>query len=139
MRIASLFVLLAAATLIAAAADRNVNLKVVPVHPTSPASGKEMFAAYCSSCHGVDGKGNGVAAPALKTHPTDLTGLSLKHGGKFPALDVVEAIQNGAITAHGSTEMPVWGPILRSVSSSPMIVKSRIANLTTYIESLQSK
>ena len=137
MRIASLVLLFGMTTLIAAGAD--VNVKVVPVKSTPVSSGRDMFAAYCASCHGVDGKGNGVAAPALKVHPADLTTLALRNGGKFPGLDVTQAIQNGAVIAHGTPEMPVWGPILQSISNGPIIVHHRIANITAYIESLQTK
>lgn len=137
MRIISTSLLVLIATLIAAAA--SVNMKVVPVQSTPPSSGREMFATYCATCHGADGKGSGAAAPALKMHPTDLTVLSLHNGGKFPALDVMVTIQDGAVAVHGTPEMPVWGPILKSVSSSPIVVRQRIANLTSYIESLQVK
>jgi len=107
---------------------------------TSPASGKEMFRAYCASCHGAEGKGNGPAAPALKKQPTDLTQLAKTNGGKFPALSVVASIKDGVQTGHGSKDMPVWGPILSSVSGdSPGAVDQRASNLVTYIQSIQAK
>src|ERR1039457_4011137 len=37
-----------------------------PVRRADITSGKNMFVNYCASCHGVDGKGNGPAAVALK-------------------------------------------------------------------------
>jgi len=87
-------------------------IKHVPATYTDPTAGKEMFNSYCASCHGVDGKGDGPAAPALKAVPTNLTTLALKNGGTFPAAHVATEIQGGAVTpAHGSKEMPVWGPI----------------------------
>ena len=36
-----------------------------PIKQTSAASGKEMFASYCSACHGAGGKGDGPAASAF--------------------------------------------------------------------------
>jgi len=108
--------------------------------PTSPASGKEMFRAYCASCHGPDGKGNGPAAPALKKQPTDLTLLAQKNGGKFPAMRVMSSIKDGAQAEHGSKDMPVWGPILSTVSSeNPAVVDQRVGNLVGYIQSIQVK
>lgn len=48
-------------------------IRHVPVKAGSPASGPEMYTAYCAVCHGIDGKGKGPAAEALKVPPTDLT------------------------------------------------------------------
>jgi mono/diheme cytochrome c family protein len=99
-----------------------------------------MFHAYCASCHGLDGKGNGPAAPALKTKPTDLTLLAKGSGGKFPAMRVMNSIKDGTQAGHGSKDMPVWGPILSTVSSdSPAVVTQRIGNLIGFIESMQAK
>jgi mono/diheme cytochrome c family protein len=33
---------------------------------------QEMFKTYCAACHGLEGKGNGPAAPALKKEPANL-------------------------------------------------------------------
>lgn len=100
-----------------------------------------MFNAYCASCHGQDGKGNGPAAPALKTPPADLAQLTLKNGGKFPELQVAQAIKGDWMTAaHGSKEMPVWGPVfLYLAHHDPAAMQLRVRNLTKYIESIQQK
>jgi len=113
----------------------------VPVKFTSPASGKDMYTAYCAVCHGRDGKGGGPAASALKIPPNDLTLLSKNNGGKYPSLKVVASIRNESeLPAHGSKEMPVWGTLFWSVSSGhESEVQQRVANLTKYIESLQAK
>jgi mono/diheme cytochrome c family protein len=127
-------------SLLLPAQETATKIKKVPAAPTSAASGKEMFDAYCASCHGVDGKGNGPAAPALKRQPTDLTLLAQKNGGKFPTMHVMSSIQDVTQNVHGSKDMPVWGPILSSVSSHDHnIVAQRIRNITSYIESLQVK
>lgn len=90
----------------------QTTIKHVPAPATSAASGSEMFKAYCASCHGVDGKGNGPAAAALKVMPTDLTSLSKTNGGKFPSAKVGATLRGEAdIAAHGSKEMPVWGKV----------------------------
>jgi len=41
--------------------------------------------------------------------------------------------------AHGSADMPVWGPVFRGLDPSDALVKVRIANVVTYIESIQVK
>jgi mono/diheme cytochrome c family protein len=116
-------------------------IKHVPASYTSPSSGKEMYDSYCASCHGVDGKGDGPAAPALKAVPTNLTTLAVKNSGTFPAAHVATKIQGGAmIPAHGSKEMPVWGPIFMTMGGhSTAQVELRIRNLTNYLESIQVK
>ncbi len=116
-------------------------IKHVPAAYTSPSSGKQMFDAYCASCHGTDAKGDGPAAPALKMPTTNLTALSVKNGGTFPAAHVAAVIQGDATTpAHGSKDMPVWGPIFMSIGGhSKADVQLRIRNLTNYLESLQLK
>jgi mono/diheme cytochrome c family protein len=116
-------------------------VKHVPVKSTSPASGKEMFADYCASCHGAEGKGNGPAAAALKTPPANLTVLSQKNGGNYPAMKIASILRGDAdLSAHGSKEMPVWGPLFRSVSGGHEgQVQQRINNLTNYVETLQVK
>ena len=116
-------------------------IKHVPATYTSPSSGKDMYMAYCASCHGADGKGEGPAAPALKMKPTNLTALDARNGGTFPASHVAAEIQGGSMTpAHGSKDMPVWGPIFMAMGGhSAAQVQLRIRNLTNYLESIQAK
>ena len=138
MRMAPLFVFLLGTLVLSAQEPTKINK--VPAQATPSDSGKGMFGAYCASCHGLDGKGSGPAAPALKVPPADLTLLARKNGGKYPSLVVVNAIKDGTGSAHGSKDMPVWGPILRSVSpNGNPVVQQRLTNLTTYIETLQVK
>jgi mono/diheme cytochrome c family protein len=116
-----------------------VTVKHVPITQTAPDSGKEMFTNYCAVCHGKDGKGNGPAASALKASPTDLTALAEKNNGKFPSSHVAAVIRGQAQTAaHGSQDMPVWGPLFSSLSQGhESQVQQRIANLNNYLETLQ--
>jgi len=120
--------------------DHKVTIKKVRAPQTSPASGEEMYVSYCASCHGKDGKGNGPAKPALKVPPTDLTMLAKQNKGTFPSAHVSTLLKAGDVTAHGSTDMPVWGPVFRSLSTGHEAeVQQRAMNLTKYIESLQAK
>ncbi len=116
-------------------------IKHVPATYTSPVSGKEMYTSYCASCHGADGKGDGPAAPALKMPATNLMTLAQRNGGVFPAAHIATEIQGGAMTlAHGSKDMPVWGPVFMALGThSAAQTQLRIRNLTNYLESIQAK
>jgi mono/diheme cytochrome c family protein len=117
-------------------------VKRVPAPNVNAASGKDMYVAYCASCHGATGAGNGPAASSLKTPPADLTQLASKNGGNFPYAKVQQSIKGDAEmpSAHGSKEMPVWGPTLWQLSRNNQAqTQLRIKNITDYIASLQKK
>jgi mono/diheme cytochrome c family protein len=123
-------------------AQSTTQIKQVPIAPTSAASGKQMYNTYCATCHGLNGRGSGPAAVALKQAPTDLTTLARGNGGKFPDAHIYSVLRFGIeAPAHGSKDMPVWGPALRSLNNGSMIASSieqqRISNLTNYLRSLQ--
>ncbi len=72
--------------------------------------GFPAYQRYCQSCHGEWGKGDGRVAKWLKVPPADLTTLSARNGGKFPAERAHEVIDGRAeVKVHGSREMPIWG------------------------------
>jgi mono/diheme cytochrome c family protein len=109
------------------------------------AAGKEMFREYCSVCHGVDAKGNGSlydgrsADRSVRVPPADLTLLSQRNAGKFPAARVRDAIYSkGPIPAHGTPDMPAWGDVFYNLKSNPTLIGAKVRNLTAYIESLQA-
>jgi mono/diheme cytochrome c family protein len=116
-------------------------VKHIPITNAPSNSGKEMFKSYCAVCHGIDAKGDGPAASALKTAPPDLTLLAQKNGGKYPAAHVASVLRGQAsMPSHGSQDMPIWGPLFSSISQGHEAqVQQRTANLVTYIESLQAK
>jgi len=121
--------------------DQKPAVKQTTIKQTSAASGKQMFSEYCAPCHGTDGRGNGPAASAMKSQPTDLTQLARKHDGKYPANSVASVLKFGAGPgAHGSAEMPVWGPLLQSLDKfHDTVVQQRVSNIVSYIETLQVK
>ena len=112
----------------------------IPASQTSAASGQEMYRSYCASCHGLEGKGNGPAMPALKIPPTDLTQLARRNGGRYPEMQVFNTIAgDGDVPSHGSKDMPVWGPLFSRLNESDAPkARLRIRNLTKYIESIQA-
>jgi mono/diheme cytochrome c family protein len=133
--------LLVASTLNLAQTTSTPVVKKTPIQQTSAASGKEMFNAYCAPCHGADGKGNGPAAAAMKSAPSDLTQLTKKHDGKYPATFVAGILRFGSgPDSHGSADMPVWGPLFRSLDKyHDTVEQQRVSNLVKYIETLQAK
>ena len=102
--------------------------------------GPELFHAYCAPCHGIDGKGGGPVAPALKTSLPDLTTIAQRHGGVFPEKRI-EAVIAGdeMIIGHGSREMPIWGPIFHQVEYDRDYGNIRMKNLVNYLKSIQQK
>lgn len=113
-----------------------------PLPPLVIASmaGNDLYDFYCASCHGRDGKGAGPTAPALSVPPTDLTLLARHDGGTFPRQRLEDYITGvRATAAHGSADMPVWGPIFRALDPKDAANKVRIRNIVDYIERLQAR
>lgn len=80
-------------------------------------TGREDFAAFCSSCHGLSGKGDGGAAALLDRNPADLTRLSVRNGGVFPGTRVMAKIWGYTGVAPGrqdrASPMPEFGALLQ--------------------------
>ncbi len=106
-----------------------------------PVSGKQLYNAYCALCHGPDGKGGGPFSPQLKVWPPDLTQLLKKNHGVYPEMRVSEAIDGEfGKPSHGTSEMPIWGPVFRSMAHGRKdSAQVRINSLVKYIESIQDK
>ena len=115
--------------------------KPTPVVPPDVASGKLTYKDYCAACHGADGGGHGPAASALKTPPANLRTLAIRHDGKFPEDYVTRVVRSGdPISAHGSSEMPIWGPVFSMLENGDELgVRRRIKNLCDYLASIQEK
>jgi len=101
--------------------------------------GPDLFRAYCASCHGLDAKGDGPAAAALKANVPDLTLLTKNNKGEFPAKLVRNTITGEQMQAvHGSREMPIWGPIFHQVEADVDRGNERVENLVKYLTSIQA-
>lgn len=107
-----------------------------------PVDGAGIFRNYCAACHGLDGRGNGPVSKVLKQGVPDLTRLSQRNDGAFPAIHVRNTIMFGTddlLPAHGSKEMPIWGPIFHEIEFDHDLGHVRLENITKYLESLQRK
>jgi mono/diheme cytochrome c family protein len=117
---------------------QTASVKKEPVKPINDVAGGATFSAYCTVCHGVAGRGDGPAAKALSKPPADLTQIARKHDGKFPAAAVREVIiGETAPMAHGTRDMPMWGPLFRSTDGN--VAELRLKNLIDYLASIQAK
>jgi mono/diheme cytochrome c family protein len=50
------------------AGQSSLKVKKTTAFATSPTSGKEMYAQYCATCHGKDGKGRGARSGRTQGH-----------------------------------------------------------------------
>ena len=107
--------------------------------------GQEDFESYCSSCHGIDGSGDGSASEHLSVPPPDITRILNRNGGQFPAEQLVDFLDGrqraGAVD---SREMPLWGKhfALAELDGSykrvPQAdVRARLARIVDYLRVLQ--
>lgn len=105
-------------------------------------SGKGQYRTHCAQCHGMDAKGDGPVAPALKTPPADLTMLAKNNGGVFPEDKVLSTIKaSSPIQAHASVAMS-----MRSSSESGTgaqftgaEIQQKVKLIADYLKGLQAK
>jgi mono/diheme cytochrome c family protein len=104
--------------------------------------GHHYFVRYCSACHGVEGRGDGPAAPALQMPPADLTRIAQRRGGHFPITEITAYIDGRtSVLAHGRREMPIWGERFGEVVGRDMlgeaVVQSHLRFLIAYLQAIQ--
>ena len=113
-------------------------IKVEPAKTTNAWKGDELYREFCAVCHGVDAKGNGPAADAMKTKPSDLTQINRHNGDKFPVLHMRRVISGqDSVVAHGSLDMPTWGNSFKSISANATFAEMRINALVEYLQKIQ--
>lgn len=86
-------------------------------------------------------KGDGPMATALKTQPPDLTRIAVRNHGKFPLERVVKIIsgEGGTLRAHGTRDMPIWGPFFSRIENDQDVGPVRVDNLARYLRQIQTK
>jgi cbb3-type cytochrome c oxidase subunit III len=80
--------------------------------PGDAVSGEKLFQAHCYACHGLKGRGDGVAAQHLQTKPRSLTDHRVM--SKRTDEQLFDAIRHRGSGAHGSLAMPDWGEHLQA-------------------------
>jgi mono/diheme cytochrome c family protein len=95
------------------------------------------YQAFCSSCHGSAGHGDGPLAASMRAKPADLTQVKAKNDGVFPKDRIVKFVTNG----HESAGMPAWGDVFAKSQQSvgPDAARLRVEALVQYLETLQAK
>lgn len=116
----------------------------VGTRPTRSETGAALYARNCSGCHGADGRGRGVIAPYLKATVRDLTLITARAGGTFPA-DAVFRIIDGQSSDAQVTErrhMPIWGYEFFGDDADDRVAHDRsvhqVKRLVQYLRSIQS-
>jgi len=110
--------------------------------PDFSIEGERLFQEFCAPCHGSSGQGDGPAGEALRKPPADLTRISARNGGRFPAAEVGQYIDGRFdVAAHGSREMPIWGAAfsesIPELGVGDEIARGRIWSVVQYLRTIQ--
>ncbi|AMN47169.1 hypothetical protein ACG33_08685 [Steroidobacter denitrificans] len=98
---------------------------------SSTAAGEKVFKAYCVTCHGLKGKGDGPAAAALNPKPANFSVGAFKYdvngnGTKGDIEDIKAIVHDGAAKHGGSPLMAPW----------PTIQPEQLQAVAEYVKSL---
>jgi mono/diheme cytochrome c family protein len=74
------------------AAGLGLQKNPIPTSADSIKAGRAIYAKNCAGCHGLQGKGDGAAAPKGST-PANLASGKWKHGGSDS--DIFKSIEEG--------------------------------------------
>jgi len=100
-----------------------------PPRSGNPDRGMFIFSAYCATCHGEDGLGDGPMAPRLIRDfgigPTNLAARDFQRARTDAGL--TKAIAEGSVAVHRSIYMPAWGLTLS---------EGQIADLVAFVREL---
>lgn len=105
-------------------------------------AGQQYFLRYCSACHGLEGRGDGPSAAALRIPPADLTRIAQRRGGQFPVTEIAAYIDGRTVvSAHGSRQMPIWGERFGEMVGvggvSEEVVRGNVLVLIEYLKTIQ--
>ena len=96
---------------------------------TAPAQGKALYEKYCSTCHGIDGKGEGKASVYLNPKPRDFTrGLFKFQSTPSGALPTDDDLLRTIRTGMPGSPMVAWDRLAETE------LKSLVAHVKTFSE-----
>ncbi|WP_341212728.1 cytochrome c [uncultured Limimaricola sp.] len=144
MRYAALLVLALAGSVPAQILAQTPAQSQGEANPASIEAGKDVYMVFCQTCHGAEARGGGPLAKIMTREPPDLTRLSARNGGRFPAELATRQIDGrDPLTGHGG-QMPVFGPVfdtefaaLAAPSGQPILTSRTIVDLIHWLESIQ--
>ena len=85
--------------------------------------GAQLYEAYCTQCHGVEGTGNGLNQPALSVQPRNH-----RDTGEMSARtdeDLFKAVKHGGKSINKSVLMPAWGNNLSDEDIHALVLHMR--------------
>ncbi len=88
-----------------------------------PAIGEPLYERYCAACHGINGRGNGPAAAALRPQPIDMTEPVWQQGVSDDYLRRI--IRDGGTAVGRSPQMAPWGFALDDQGLDDMVAYIR--------------
>ncbi len=125
--------------LLFACTDESTDDQVMP----DRTDGAVFFAENCAACHGSEGYGDGPMAAGLALSPTNLTTLSQRNGGVFPAARSLSYIYGEPEQDHLARVMPEFRAAMADdlvpveidgiLTPTPRV----LAGLFAYLESIQ--
>jgi len=114
---------LAVATLLyaapAAASEGKKDKPEVTQRKVAVERGQKVYAQYCVTCHGAQGKGDGVSAQNLPIKPQDLTDGRILNA--LPDHFLTSVIADGGHSVGLSPLMPAFKPQLSAVQISDLV------------------
>lgn len=110
-----------------------------PSRPGSAAtSGAALYGAFCASCHGETGRGDGPVADLAPVRPSDITVLSRSNGGVYPRREVMEVLEGTRAQRTHAGGMPNWREVIaRNENNDERRIKARLDALVEHVETLQ--
>lgn len=101
-------------------------------------SGAALYGAFCASCHGETGRGDGPVADLAPVRPPDLTMLSRSRGGVYPRREVREVLEGTRAQRTHAGGMPNWRDVIaRTEGNDPRRINARLEAIVDHVETLQ--